>query len=369
MNILLVQPPFPIPAKSRNHAHFLPIGLLKIGTYHKRAGDKVRLTRALIPSDISPDRVLVTSLFTYWAGQVQEAAAYYHRTYPSAEIEIGGLYATLMPDHCRKQSPFARVSPGLYRKGVAEDIPVDYGLLPEALDYQIIHASRGCARHCAFCGAWRIEPKFTYKRTILPEIQKPRLVFYDNNLLGSPHIKHILSELAGFRFKGGRRVSCESQSGLDLRLLTPDLALMLRNAHFKYPRLAWDGPYSDWPNVRRAIEMLKEVGYGREDIFVFMLYNHRLSYLEMRRKLDACRRWQVRVIDCRFRPLDRTEDGYNPRLKHQTAADYCIYPGWTDRQVRAFRRAVRRQNIAILLELPEGRYIPGCERRKVSFLS
>ena len=52
-------------------------------------------------------------------------------------------------------------------------------------------------------------------------------------------------------------------------------------------------------------EHLKEVGYGRKDIFVFMIFNHHLSYEEMRTKLDACRRWKVRVIDCRFALLTR----------------------------------------------------------------
>ena len=97
-----------------------------------------------------------------------------------------------------------------------------------------------------------------------------------------------------------------------------------------------------------------------------MIDNHRLSYKEMRRKLDACRRWRVRVIDCRYRPLDLTEDNYRPGPKRQTGEEYYVHPDWTDRQVRVFRRAVRHQNIAILLDLPNGRYVQGCEQRKVS---
>ena len=43
MNVLLVEPDFPVAAKSKNHSHFLPVGLLKIGSYHKAKGDKVKL--------------------------------------------------------------------------------------------------------------------------------------------------------------------------------------------------------------------------------------------------------------------------------------------------------------------------------------
>lgn len=365
MKYLLVEPEFPIPDKSKNHAYFLPIGLLKIATYHKNKGDTIRLVRGLIKPDIGPDRILITSLFTYWAQYVHDAADFYHTMFPAARIEIGGIYASLMSRQCKNRSPFARVCRGLYRRGVAERVKPDYSLLPVEPEYQVIHTSRGCTRHCAFCGTWRVEPEFQSKRSIIDEIQKPRIVFYDNNLLANPNIDGILEELAQLRLRGNRRVTCESQSGFDLRLLTPERAQLLRSANFKYPRIAWDGRYSAWPKVRRAIRMVKDVGYGRKDIFVFMLYNHDLTYTEMRKKLDACRRWNARVIDCRYRPLNAVSDNYRPGPKEQAPGEYYIHRGWTDRQVRTFRRAVRHQNIAILLNLPNGRYIRGCEQRKV----
>jgi hypothetical protein len=286
---------------------------------------------------------------------------YYHARYPQAQIEIGGIYASLMPEHCRRAVPFASVRTGLYRRGVAEGVQVDFGLLDQELDYQIVHTTRGCTRHCAFCGTWKIEPKFTFKRSILDEIQKPNLVFYDNNLLANPHIDDILRELAEVRLPRGRRVSCESQSGFDHRLLTPKRAELLRQARFRSPRIAWDGSYDHWSNVRERVNMLKAVGYGRKDIFVFMIFNHQLPYAEMKAKLEACRRWKVRVIDCRYRPLTETFDNYVPGAKPQTDDEYYIHPRWTDKQVRRFRQAVRHQNIAILLDLPNGRYIRGCE--------
>jgi hypothetical protein len=363
--LLLVEPNFPIPVKSRNHSHFLPIGLLKIGSYHKRLGDKVKLVRGLRRCGFKPDRILITSLFTYWSSQVHEAAAFYHRAYPTAQIEIGGIYASLMQRHCKRQSSFAKVSRGLYRGGAAEKVQVDFSLLPEPLDYQVVHTSRGCVRRCTFCGTWRIEPEFTYKPTIIPEIQKQQLVFYDNNLLANPNIDKILVELANYRTRHGNPLRCDSQSGFDLRLLTDERARLLKQAHFVNPRVAWDGPYSQWPAVRRAVNLLKKVGYGYKDIYVFMIYNHALSFLEMMKKLDACRRWNVRVIDCRYRPLDCTEEDYQPSMQ-QGIGSYYIHPNWTDKTVHKFRSRVRRQNIAVLLQLPNRQYIAGCESRKVT---
>lgn len=366
--LLLVEPDFPIVAKSKNHSHFLPVGLLKIGTYHKKKGDKVKLVRGLKRCGFRPDRVLITSLFTYWSKYVHEAAEFYHRIYPEVKIEIGGIYASLMPKDCKKRSPFAKVCSGLYRRGAAEKVIPDYSLLPENLDYQIIHTSRGCNRRCTFCGTWKIEPEFKCEDTILPLITKKKLVFYDNNLLANPYIEKIFKEITNFKTKNRGRLTCESQSGFDLKLLTPKKARLLKEARFKYPRIAWDGSYKDWPTVRKAVQILEKVGYKPMDIFIFMIYNCVLPYSEMKKKLEACRRWGVRVIDCRYRPLDYINDNYKPGQKPQKQGEYFIHKYWTDSKVRRFRRSVRKQNIAILLNLPNRRYIEGCERRKVSTL-
>jgi hypothetical protein len=282
--------------------------------------------------------------------------------YPGARIEVGGIYASLMPEHCA-MSGCDHVEQGLYRGGVAEDVQPAYDLADA--DFQAVHASRGCERHCSFCGVWRIEPKTQYRKSVVDLIVKRRVLFYDNNLLANPHIKRILEELAAFRLPDGSRVVCESQCGLDRRLLTVELAGALRRARFRTPRISWDGHYSGREHVREAVEMLEAAGYKRRGIYVFMLYNHHIAYPEMKAKLEACRRWGIRVADCRYRPLDATHDGYRPGSKPQPPGEYYIHPDWTDSQVRRFRRAVRRQNIAIMLRLPDNRYVPGCEQRLV----
>lgn len=364
MNILLVEPDFPIPSKSKNHSNFLPIGLLKIAAYHRSIGDSVELHRGNFPTKYYPDEIKITSLFTYWSKHVWDSVSFYKALYPKTRIQVGGIYASLMPEHA-KQSGCDDVQIGLYHNGIAETYPPAYDMVN--VDYQIIHASRGCFRRCNFCGTWKIEPEVTYKKTIKNEIRKKKLVFYDNNLIANPNIKDILSEVAEFKFPNQSRVICESQSGLDGRLLIkdPEIANFLKKARFQHPRIAWDGPYAHWPKIKTQIQVLKDAGYPSEDIFIFMLFNHDLSYEEMIEKLDACRRWKVRVIDCRFRPLDSTSDNYKPNVKTQPEEEYYIHKGWIDRQVRAFRRAVRRQNIAIILDLPNGRYIEGVEKRYI----
>ena len=340
-DILLVEPLSPKPAKSSRKP--IPLGLLKFATLHRRLGNRVQLVRGQKLVDYRPHEVLITSYFTYWSRYVWDAVAFYKSAYPKAKITVGGIYASLMPDHC-KESGCDEVFVGLHPE--AELCPPAYDLVDEG--YQIVHTSRGCFRRCDFCGVWRIEPETTYKHSILHEIRNTNIVFYDNNLLANPHIEGILAELSHARYQG-RKVRCECQCGLDGRLLTPRLAELLKAARFRYPRIAWDGPYSNRQDVAQQIDILAQAGFERADIHVFMLYNHDIAFGEMEKKRRSCQEWGVQVADCRYRPLDQTVDNY----KHWCAPnkqgpnDYYIHPLWTDALIRLFRRNVREHNICI----------------------
>src|SRR4030042_1125102 len=160
MNILLVVPDFPFARKSKNHHEFIPIGLLKLASYYRSevSGiDQIKLVRGEVNNiDFTPDLILVTSLFTYWSEYVAKSTHYYRGVFPNSEIIVGGIYASLMPDHCKQNTNCDEVFTGLHPE--AEKFPPEYDLMFEENDppMQIIHASRGCFRRCAFCGTWKI---------------------------------------------------------------------------------------------------------------------------------------------------------------------------------------------------------------------
>jgi len=352
MNILLVEPAFPIPCKSRYHKDFLPIGLLKLASYHRSKKQRVALVRGKKRREeigCYPDQILVTSLFTYWRKYVKETVAHYRKLFPRSKIIVGGIYGSLMPEDCVKFTKCDRVFKGIHKK--AERFAPAYDLLAgsKGIDYQIIHTSRGCIRDCKFCGAKVIEPEHTFKKSIKHEICSRHLVFYDNNLLANPYIEDIFNEIADSRFNG-RPISCESQCGFDGRLLTPKLARLIKKARFRDPKIAWDGPYSQWEEVQRQLHLLIDAGYRSKRISVFMLHNWELDFKEMERKRRKCFEWRVQISDCRFRPLDQRYDNYNPK-KTQTNDDYYIHPKWTDKLVKQFRKNVRRQNICVRMNL------------------
>jgi len=283
---LLVEPEFPIPHKSKNHKDFLPIGLLKIARYLEDRGNLVGLVRGTKVSSnqiewlqyAKPDEVWITSLFTYWAPYVRETVQFYKNKYPISKTVVGGIYASLRPaEEVIKFTGCDAVHQGVIRE--VEDHAVthtpSYHLIESingsSLDYQIIHASRGCPRRCNFCATWKIEPEFKPKKSILHEIVSSKLIFYDNNFLMNPYIENILSEIILLRHKGKIKW-IESQSGLDGRVLLqkPHLAKLLRESGFRYPRIAWDWGYEQHESIEKQIEILRNAGFSTKNIFVFM---------------------------------------------------------------------------------------------------
>ena len=364
-NVLLVEPNFPIPNKSRNHSNFLPIGLLKISAYLKTKDINVKLIRfeenkdedygqtTLIPTEkdeFKPDLICVTSIFTYWSKYVKNAVFYYKNKFKNTPILVGGVYASLMPEHCKKYTKCSDVIQGPIPE--VENLIPDYSLVD--VDYQIIHTSRGCIRKCGFCGTYIIEPDWVCKKSIKDEIIKKKLVFYDNNLLANQYIEDILKEL--IELKKEKKISyLESQSGFDGRILRkkPRLAKMLKDAGFKNPKIAWDYGVKQAPKIKEQIDLLIDAGFTAKEISVFMIYNYEPAYEEMEQKRVKCAEWGVQITDCRYRPLDATDDNYSSFKRNQTSEDYYIHEecGWTDTKVRKFRRNIRRHNICMRHEV------------------
>ncbi|MBE0515901.1 MAG: cobalamin B12-binding domain-containing protein [Methanophagales archaeon] len=362
--ILLVEPDFPIPIKSKNHKNFLPIGLLKIASYLRSKGIEVKLVRGITKGitdldilSFNPQEVWITSLFTYWAKYVKDAVRHYKHVFPNAKIVVGGIYASFMPDHCKKFTGCDEVKEGVLHE--AEKYFPAYDLItnanPHPIDYQIIHTSRGCIRNCEFCGVKKIEPNFKPKSSVKEEIKKRKVVFYDNNFLANTHIEDILRELIDLK-KRKKILWCESQSGFDGRVLKerPYLGELLKKVGFRDPRIAWDWGYGQFQEIEEQIGILRTGGYNSQDIYVFMLYNWEIPFEEMERKRIKCWEWKVQIADCRYRPLDQTFDEYNPWKKDQTKEDYHIHTeaGWTDALVKQFRKNVRRQNICVRHSFP-----------------
>src|SRR5205809_4943208 len=184
--VLLVEPDY--------YTRYPPLGLLKISTMHKARGDYVRLVRGKKVISFEPNTIYVTSLFTYSWRAVHDAVRFYKEKFPRAHVILGGIYASLLPDHA-KLSGADEVHIGLLPE--AETLKPDWSLIPQ-WDGSILFASRGCVRRCGFCSVPKLEGRPSSLMFSIRHLVEPhhgRIILWDNNLLGNSNWKQIFDEL------------------------------------------------------------------------------------------------------------------------------------------------------------------------------
>lgn len=263
---------------------------------HKARGDQVYFSRkTLAPSPEPPDLVYVTSLFTYSWKPVHEAVAYYRTVYPNARVVLGGIYATLMPEHAALAD--AEVHSGLHLK--AEGYRPDYSLVPE-WESSIMFSMRGCIRKCAFCAVPRLEGKSVGKAQGICDLIEPghkKAILWDNNVLGVANWHEVVDELA----EAG--VSVDFNQGLDARLITQDIANKLATLRIPIIRMAYDIP-SEGKALEKAIGYLESAGFSRRKIIVYTLYNFTDTPEDFLGRVLDLVSWGVVSYPMRYEPLN-----------------------------------------------------------------
>ncbi|MCP8315919.1 MAG: hypothetical protein H3Z51_03535, partial [archaeon] len=266
MRIMLVEPDY--------YTQFPPLGLLKISAYHKSQNDKIigLVKGADYPSE-RPNRIYITSLFTWSWRPVWEAVRYYKGWFPDSEVWLGGLYASLLPDHA-EQSGADYICKGILKE--AEDLLPDYEILElsdrwRSWDGSIIFSTRGCPFECGYCAVPILEGKinsvkYSIKKFVYPK--HTRIIFFDNNILAAPNWRSVFDELGELK----RRV--DFNQGLDARFINDEVAEKLSRLKIDTViRLAYDhklvGQF-----VERAIETLNAYGIRKRRIMVYTLFNY-----------------------------------------------------------------------------------------------
>ncbi len=312
MNVLLVEPAY--------YTRYPPLGLLKLSAYHKSIGDTVEFVRGLEFTTGYPDRIYVTSLFTYSWRPVWETIRFYRLAYPRAPVYLGGIYASLMPDHA-KESGADLVHAGTVPE--LDEIPPDYSLIPD-WKASIMFASRGCVRRCSFCAVPRLEPKLRtlggIRKLVNPNHKK--VILWDNNFLAIPNWRHVVEELRELD------VEVDFNQGLDARLVTEDVSVALGHLRISPIRLAYDSGEMR-PHLTRAVHLLAEVGFRKRRILVYCLYNYTESPEEFLDRVRDLLEWGVVAYPMRFEPLDSLD-----KNKH-------ISPKWTVERLEMIAEARR----------------------------
>jgi radical SAM superfamily enzyme YgiQ (UPF0313 family) len=302
----------PIKAKALSHGRFhrtpisKPKALEGVPRKYCRYGVNPELVRKDLESMPVPRAILVTSLMTYWYPGVQETIQLLRTVFPAAPILLGGIYASLLPDHAREHcgANEVLVGPGeadleevLFRKtGVrvnpGED-PVELEFSP-CLDlmrhvrFLPLLTSRGCPFNCAYCASRKMSPAFVRRNPaiVIEEIEAAAIRYgvrdialYDDAFLvdSARHALPIL-EAAAERIPGMR---WHTPNGLHASSIDRSVASAMKRAGFETIRLGLEnssdefhartGGKTDIQGFLKAVANLKEAGFSSEQIGAYLL--------------------------------------------------------------------------------------------------
>lgn len=285
-----------------------PSAIQNIPRYYYRYGIPPALFQQALKDLPRPQAVLMTSSMTYWYGGIRETMDLVRSVFPEIPIILGGIYASLMPEHAQKtvQPDYLITGPGegaILKLlggicGKAPEVPADpedldglpwpvFDLYP-FLDYVGLLTSRGCPFSCPYCASKILQPRFRQRSAegVTQEIEFWHeskgiidYAFYDDALMigFEDHLGSILETL----LKKNLSLRFHTPNALHLREVNRERAELLFRAGFKTLRFglettnwdrqkAWGGKMVQ-EDLYRAVTVLAEAGFGKNQIEVYLL--------------------------------------------------------------------------------------------------
>jgi radical SAM superfamily enzyme YgiQ (UPF0313 family) len=247
-----------------------------------------------------PDLILITTIMTYWYPGAAEAIAMVGSLWPGVPVALGGIYASLCPEHARG------LGADLVLRGRLED-PANWaslwglmGLTAPSLpagagfelaqdlyaepDFSIILGSRGCPFHCPYCASRSLHPAFLQADPgrLLPAIEREYargvrdFAFYDDALLVRPDT-WLWPLLDWFE---GKEARLHTPNAMHARYLTPEVCGRLKRAGVQTVRLGLETEdfehrldtklsREQW---EAGIAALCEAGFGHGQVGAYILF-------------------------------------------------------------------------------------------------
>jgi radical SAM superfamily enzyme YgiQ (UPF0313 family) len=252
-----------------------------------------------------PDLALVASGMTYWYPGVVAAIERLRARFGALPVALGGVYATLCPEHAREHTGADRViaGPGVVAALRLADQVTGHDSDPDRYadprtrpspahelvrrKYAGLLTSWGCPYRCTYCASHRLQPSFVQREPadVLEEIVAccqrgiQDFAFYDDALLldASRHIGPILEGV----IERGLKVRFHTPNGIHAGSIDAGLATLMRRAGFATLRLSLEtvdvarqrttGGKVTTEAFVRAIANLQSAGFGAGELGAYLL--------------------------------------------------------------------------------------------------
>src|SRR6185369_55156 len=228
-----------------------PAALADIPRHFHRFGRPREEFRQVL-ADHRFDVVLVQTVMTYWYLGVREVIEDVREIQPHVRIILGGVYATLCPEHAMSLGA-DQVLVGLDLKPL--DLPLSDGLpFWEGVkaDVGVLKVTEGCPFRCTYCSVPVVYPDFIGRPLDvcmeelrhLVRLGATHVAFYDDALLFKPD--RILLPFLDAVLSENIRVSFHTPNALNARFITPEIARLMVRAGFKTFYLGFESSAYEW---------------------------------------------------------------------------------------------------------------------------
>jgi hypothetical protein len=279
----------------------LPERVPSISKQYSRYGI-VRESIAEALNTFRPDLVCITTGMTYWYQGVIEAAEMIHVHAPQARLILGGIYATLMPEHAGRVTGADGVITGEADRGLPSllarwgfpplqgALPAFPLLLPEVWGSSagVVRINTGCPLNCDYCASSVIDPEFckgdpekafSFIEELNNKFGTVHVGFYDDALLVNRHdvlfpfLERAAASVIDWCFY--------TPNAVHINLIDREAAFLMKKAGFQEVRLGFESSSNLFhlqhdnkftsSDFSQAVEALTSAGFLQHQLPVYVL--------------------------------------------------------------------------------------------------
>jgi len=313
-----------------------PVQFTAIPRTYRRYGLPRSLFQTMLAEAGPFDVALIQTVMTYWYPGIQEVIADIRAYSPQTAIVLGGVYATLCPQHARRLGPdlvidrdhleplwkLLRLTPQL------QEVPLWEAYAD--LRVGILKLADGCPFKCTYCSVPQVYPPFAARplERVLAELAWLRqcgaqhIAFYDDALLFKPD--QILLPFLRQVMQRGLEAHFHTPNALNARFITKDMARCMVQAGFRTFYLGFESSAYTWQRhtggkvyaheLEQAVEHLVSAGADIRQITAYLIMAHpQTDQQDIEDSMYFAHGLGLRLMLSEFSPIPGTPDGEHCR--------------------------------------------------------